>query len=118
MRFQLRMYRVRPGEMDEWIREWSEQVLPLRRRQGFSVLGPWVAREEDLFVWLVGHRDLEAANAAYYASPERRSLDPDPARHLAETNAWIVQALDENGKVDDDADNDQSETEKQRRLEP
>jgi hypothetical protein len=44
--------------------------------------------------------------------PERRSLDPDPARHLAETNAWIVEALDENGEVEDDADSDQSEAEK------
>ena len=118
MRFQLRMYRVRPGEMDEWIREWKEHVLPLRRAQGFSVVGPWVRREEGLFVWLVGHADLETANAAYYSSPERRSLHPDPARHLAETNAWIVEPLDESGDVNDDAEADQGESQQQRRLEP
>jgi hypothetical protein len=117
MRFQLRMYRVRPGEMDEWIREWTEHVLPLRRAQGFSVLGPWVRRDEDLFVWLIGHSDLEAANAAYYDSAERRSFDPDPARHLAETNAWIVEPLEETRDVDGDPDADQRETEQQRRLE-
>jgi hypothetical protein len=117
MPFQLRMYRVRPSEMDEWIQEWREHVLPLRRAQGFSVIGPWVRREEDLFVWLVGHPELEAANAAYYASPERRSLDPNPARHLAETNSWIVAPLDEGRNVDDDAEGDQGEPEQQRRLE-
>jgi hypothetical protein len=91
VRFQLRMYRVKPDEMDEWIGEWRENVLPLRRAKGFTVLGPWVRREEDLFVWLVGHEDLESANEAYYTSPERAALDPDPARHLAETNAWILE---------------------------
>jgi hypothetical protein len=118
MRFQLRMYRVRSGEMDEWIQEWREHVLPLRRAHGFSVVGPWVRREEDLFVWLIGHREREAANASYYASPARRSLDPDPARHLAETNAWIVESLEESGDVDDDAEGDQAKPEQQRRLEP
>jgi NIPSNAP len=90
MRFQLRMYRIKPGEMDEWVEEWRERVLPLRRERGFSVVGPWIRREEDLFVWLIGHDDLEAANKAYYASPERVALDPDPARHLAETQTWIL----------------------------
>lgn len=91
MLFQLRMYRVRAGEMDEWISEWREHVVPLRRANGFTVLGPWIRREEDLFVWLVGHEELEAANEAYYASPERAALDPDPARHLAETSTWILE---------------------------
>jgi hypothetical protein len=90
MQFQLRMYRVRPGEMDDWIDEWRRHVLPLHRAKGFTVVGPWVRREEDLFVWLIGHDELEAANEAYYTSPERAALDPDPARHLAETNAWVI----------------------------
>jgi hypothetical protein len=74
MRLQPRMYRVRPSEMDEWIQEWREHVLPLRR-----------------------HRTV--------------------ARHLAETNSWIVAPLDEGRNVDDDAEGDQGEPEQQRRLE-
>ena len=88
--WQLRMYRVREGELDEWLREWREQVLPLRRGQGFEVLGPWVG-EDGLFVWLIGHDDLEAANAAYYDSPERAALDPDPARHLSDVQTWLLE---------------------------
>ncbi len=103
MRFQLRMYRVKPGEMGEWLREWREGVLPLRRAQGFSVVGPWVGREEDLFVWLVGHEDLEAANEGYYASPERQALDPDPARHLEKTETWIVEPLERASQIEGDA---------------
>jgi len=91
MRWQLRMYRVKDGELDAWIDEWRRRVLPLRRSAGFEVLGPWVEREERLFVWLLGHHDFEAADAAYYASPERTSLDPDPARHLEEIRSWLME---------------------------
>jgi hypothetical protein len=106
MRYQLRMYRVKPGALDEWVREWREYVLPLRRSRGFEVLGPWIRREDDLFVWLIGHDDLEEANASYSASPERAALDPDPARHLAETSTWILEPLERTSDVDEHADSD------------
>jgi hypothetical protein len=48
----------------------------------------------------------------------QRSLEPDPARHLAETHAWIVEPLDESGDVNEDAEADQGESQQQRRLEP
>jgi hypothetical protein len=38
--------------------------------------------------------DLEVENAAYYASADRRGLNPDPARHLAETETWVVEPLE------------------------
>lgn len=90
MQWQLRVYRVKDGELEDFAREWREHVLPLRRAAGFEVLGPWTSAQGE-FVWLVGHDDLESADAAYYASPERTMLDPDPARHLAETRTWLLE---------------------------
>jgi len=89
-RWQLRMYRVKTGELDRWVEEWRATVRPLRDAMGFEVLGPWIG-EDDLFVWLIGHEDLEAADAAYYASPERAALDPDPARLLAEVQTFLLE---------------------------
>ena len=80
MQWQLRRYVVR--DVDAFAREWREHVLPLRRAHGFEILGPWIA-DDGRFVWIVGHDDLERADAAYYASPERAAIDPDPARHIA-----------------------------------
>ena len=97
MELVLRIYTIRPGEMAEWLDEWREHVLPLRRRLGFTVLGAWVTDETDTFTWLLGYEGpdgLEAANAAYYDSPERGALDPDPARHIAEARQLPVRALD------------------------
>jgi NIPSNAP len=81
--YQLRDYRVKTEELDEWLAEWREQVYPLRLASGFEVVGAWIAREQNRFVWIIGHDDLRAANDAYYASPDRAAMDPDPARHLA-----------------------------------
>jgi hypothetical protein len=117
MRFQLRMYRIKPGEMQEWIHEWRELVLPLRRSRGFTVLGPWTRRDEDLFVWLIGHDDLEGANESYYSSRERRAFDPDPARHLAEAKTWILDSLDRPNNVGRDAETDEDDADEDGRLE-
>ena len=83
-RYQLRVQRVERGAMDSWLEEWHEHVRPLRLAYGFSVVGPWVGEDGETFVWILGHDgDFEEADAAYYASDERRALDPDPARHVA-----------------------------------
>jgi hypothetical protein len=81
MHWELRLYRPKPGAFDSFLAEWREHVLPLRRAHGFEVLGPWRA-DDGRFVWILGHDALGAADAAYYASAERRAIEPDPARHL------------------------------------
>jgi hypothetical protein len=93
MRYQLRSYRVRHGEMDEWLREWRELVYPLRLEHGFLIVGAWVNRDEDRFVWMVGHEDFDRADSAYYASPQRTAMDPDPARHLVEVDTVALEPI-------------------------
>jgi hypothetical protein len=93
-RFQLRLYTVKPGAMDSWIAEWHEHVRRLRLAHGFAIVGPWVGEDGETFAWILGHDgDFEAADEAYYASDERRALDPDPARHLAEAKTWFMRTL-------------------------
>ncbi len=97
MELVLRIYTISPGELDDWVDEWRAHVLPLRRRLGFEVLGAWVSDEDSTFTWLLGFDGpggIEAANAAYYESPERAALVPDPARHIAEARQLPVRALD------------------------
>ena len=86
MRFQLREYTIEDGRLDDFVREWREQVLPLRVSMGFSVLGPWIERDASRFVWVVGYDgDIEEANRAYYESDVRQALHPDPARLVVDT---------------------------------
>jgi len=94
MELVLRIYTIKPGEMAEWVDEWREHVLPLRRRLGFAVLGAWVGDDTDTFTWLLGYDSPDGLAAAYYDSPERAALDPDPARHIAEARQLAVRAID------------------------
>jgi hypothetical protein len=92
---ELRVYTVQAGAMDAWVAEWRAHVYPLRVKLGFAVPAAWVVESEDRFVWLLEYEgdDYESANAAYYESPERQALDPDPARHLAATEHWPLRPV-------------------------
>lgn len=96
MTFQLREYTVKLGEMDEWIEEWRAHIVPLRTRAGFNVLGAWIVDGTEQFVWIIGYdgpKSWQEAEADYYGSAERKALQPDPARHLAETSARLMTAI-------------------------
>ncbi len=90
---QLRVYQVKSGRMDDWIEIWRSQVLPLRHRFGFSVLGPWVVHGESRFVWIVGHDNFSEANAAFYNSPERSALEPLIPEYLDKVEAWMLDPI-------------------------
>ena len=91
MRFQLREYRIEESRLDDFVAEWRAGILPLRVAAGFSILGPWLEREERLFVWILGFDgDIRSAEAAYHASPERTALSPDPGRLVADRrDMWL-----------------------------
>jgi hypothetical protein len=97
VQYQLRIYRVKPGELDEWLAEWKEKIVPLRRRFGFDVVSTWVNRGRDTHVWLLGYdgtEDWQTADAGYYASAERKTIEPDPARHLEQTTHLRLEPLE------------------------
>jgi hypothetical protein len=91
-RSQLRIYTIEPGRLDEFVAVWSAGVRPLRRKFGFESAA-WTVPDEDVFIWLVtyrGEKPFEEADTAYYASPERQGLMPDPAGWiLTNETRWI-----------------------------
>ena len=93
---QIRVYRIRPGELATFVREWREGIKPLRERVGFTVEHAWASEEESTFVWILRHDgdDWAAADRAYYESPERAALDPDPARLIESQTSFLAQPLD------------------------
>jgi NIPSNAP len=93
MTSQLRMYRAHDGRLDEFVEAWRTHVKPLRERFGFHVQGAWTIPDEQRFVWILGYEGpgtFAERDTAYYASPERAALDPDPASLLAEVRTWFL----------------------------
>ncbi len=94
MKNQLRMYTINRGKMDEFVRVWQQGVVPLRKKVGFTVTGAWINRETNQFIWIVsydGPKPWEDMEKAYYASPERKAMDPDPAQFIARMETYFVE---------------------------
>jgi hypothetical protein len=85
---QLRDYRIRAGELEQFVAEWQQHLAPLRRSIGFEILGAWTVPDEHRFIWLLSHPGgwdaFAEGDQAYFASPERAGFDPDPARLIEE----------------------------------
>ena len=82
--------------MNDWLEEWRARIVPLRLAHGFKIAGAWTVDGTDRFVWIIsyeGPKSWEEADAGYYASPERKAIDPDPARHLAGTTTRLMTAV-------------------------
>jgi len=81
---ELRDYRIVEGALDQWVDEWRSRIVPIRRELGFAIERAWTVDGDNRFVWLLSHPGewdaFEAADRAYYDSPQRKSLDPNPAR--------------------------------------
>lgn len=97
MVMQVRIYKIHAGRMDEFLTGWRSSVVPLRRKFGFGVVGAWVSRTADRFVWILSLPDSEdwsSREKAYYESEERRALSPDPADCVAEAETFLGKALE------------------------
>ena len=93
---QLRIYTIKTGAMQAWISEWKSTIAPLRRRFGFEVVDAWTADEPERFIWILryaGDRSWDEADAEYYNSPDRKALDPDPARHIEHSEHYLMREL-------------------------
>jgi hypothetical protein len=97
MAIQLRLYTVKAGRFGAFVEAWLAGVPRLRRMHGFTIEGPWLARDENRFVWLLsypgGIEAFKAADERYYVSAERAALSPDPAAELDQVENYFVDEL-------------------------
>lgn len=90
---QLRIYTISQGALDEFVQEWETKIKPLRIKIGFHILGAWVVRESNQFVWILGYdgpNQWEEMDNAYHRSPERQAMRPDPARNIARIEHFFM----------------------------
>ena len=82
--------------MDDWIAGWESGIVPLREQEGFQIVGAWVDRPNDRFVWLVGNAGgdgFEAAEKRYHDLPERLAQDPNPSDFVEAATLDMVDPL-------------------------
>jgi hypothetical protein len=90
---QLRIYTLNRGALEQFVTEWRTSIVPVRQQAGFEVLGGWSVPATNQFVWLLsytGPGDWDSADRAYFDSPERRAMSPNPARLIARIEQYFV----------------------------
>lgn len=95
-RFQLRSYRVDPDHLDDFLHTWATAVVPLREKYGLHTLEAWLSVEGSRFTWVSyvdESADYASVEAAYVDSDDRRSLTPDPASWLLESDVHFVRPV-------------------------
>jgi hypothetical protein len=96
MEIELRDYVAAPGHLDDWTRGWSGGVMPLRERCGFQLLGAWVDRSHNRFVWVLGYDGADGFDAAeerYHSLADRGALDPEPSSFVQTAQITRVAAV-------------------------
>ena len=81
MFLELRQYRTKPGQRENWVRFMDEVIIPFQREQGMEILGSFTAQDEDdLYVWIRRFADDDERKrlyAAVYRSDRwRDEIDP------------------------------------------
>jgi NIPSNAP len=66
--FELRQYRMRPGQRDAWLKIMEEEIVPFQVSKGMVISGMFVGEEDkDLFVWLRRFESEEERERLYEA---------------------------------------------------
>jgi hypothetical protein len=77
MLFELREYRIRSGQMDNWVRYMEEVIIPFQVSKGMVVAGSFTGeQDEGLYVWIrrfTGEEQREKLYEAVYESGEWKS---------------------------------------------
>jgi hypothetical protein len=66
--FELRQYRMRPGQRDAWLKLMEEEIVPFQISKGMVISGMFFGEEDkDLFVWLRRFESEEERERLYEA---------------------------------------------------
>lgn len=69
MIYELRIYHIVPGAMQEYVKAFGELVMPVFKKLGFKVIGVWqpVIGESDEFTYMLAFDDLADREAKFKA---------------------------------------------------
>ena len=68
---QIRIYTINKGEMDNFLKHFKEDIIPLHEKIGVPITGAWVNRPQNEFIWVRTYKDkaeLEAKTKEFQAA--------------------------------------------------
>jgi len=67
---QIRIYTINKGQMDAFLKHFKEEIMGVHERIGVPIVGTWVNRPQNEFIWVRTYKDktdLEAKGKAFQA---------------------------------------------------
>ena len=66
MIFELRQYRIKDNQVEQWVRLMEHMIIPFQQSKGMVVVGSFIAPQEpDLYVWIRRFANEEERKAQY-----------------------------------------------------
>ena len=68
---QIRIYTINKGEMDNFLKHFKEEIMVLHQKIGVPIVGAWVNRPKNEFIWVRTYEDkaeLEAKTKEFQAA--------------------------------------------------
>ena len=97
MQFELRQYRMRPGQRESWVSFMEEVIIPFQVSKGMVISGTFLGEEEeDLYVWIRRFEDEQEREQLYQAvyDSERWQNEILPrVRELIDRERMVIRRL-------------------------
>ena len=98
MFYELRQYRIFPGQRERWVRYMEEVIIPFQISKGMVVAGTFIGQEEDdLYVWLrrfESEEERERLYEAVYGSDEWKEEIGPEAGTMVDRDQIVVTRLE------------------------
>jgi NIPSNAP protein len=91
---EVRIYTMNKGMLDSFVKLWNEQLAPIHQKYGLKILGAWVNRPQNEFIWIrvfENEADRDEKTKMYMNSPERKAIGDAPQRHEAKIEVRTVE---------------------------
>lgn len=97
MLFELRQYRVYPGQRDRWVKFMEEVIIPFQVSNGMVVVGSFVADEDpDAYVWIrrfENEQEREQLYKAVYESDHWKNEIAPRASEMLDRPQMVITRL-------------------------
>jgi hypothetical protein len=60
---QIRIYTINKGEMDNFLKHFKEDIVALHEKIGIPIVGTWVNRAQNEFIWIRNYKDKAELDA-------------------------------------------------------
>ena len=91
---QLRIYTVNRGMMDQWIKVFTETMIPMHKKHGIKIDGMWVNEDRNQFIWIRSFADVQEMESKRFSSfPEWEGVRDHVLSHLAREDVQTMEPI-------------------------